>query len=113
MKSKELLQRARLSVMDGWCQGSYYEDANGNPCGRVHAARHCAMGALIQASVGYGDTFATHSFSRAARMLQDQVTRLEGNGLVNVQQWNDEPGRTKQEVVELYNKALAACEDES
>lgn len=113
MKAKGLLQRARLNVMDGWCQHVYYKDALGRPCGMGQASCYCAMGALVQASCGYGDTFATHSFSRAARMLQDQVTKLEGNGLVNVQQWNDEPGRTKQEVVELYNKALAACEDES
>lgn len=74
--SKTLLRAAELLERDGWCQGAYFD---GNSA--------CTIGALMDAAADIQDRNA------AIYRLKDA---LDGWNIFN---WNDAPGRTKEEVV--------------
>lgn len=81
---------ADLIEENGWCQG-WSEDSLG---------RHCTLGAV--AAVGKPEP---------AEVITNAVEHLRrATGVVGVASWNDEDGRTKEEVVETLRKAAALAE---
>lgn len=71
----------------GWCQGTI----------KV-GVRVCAMGALSE-SIG----------DRNHVIAQDAVNRLTARVGTYVAQWNDDPGRTKEEVIAALRAAALAA----
>lgn len=70
---------ADLLERDGWCQGEY-EDGEG---------RRCAAGAISCVTTGDDDAYA----------LARGALRAATNGRIAI--WNDDPARTKAEVIGL------------
>lgn len=86
MTTLEHLQTAaRLLVMGGFCRGTYSNEAG----------QHCILGAVRAVAPEY---FVVPA---AVYTLTDAL------GSHNLANWNDTPGRTKDEVLELFNYAIA------
>ena len=91
MKAWQLLKEK------GWCRGTYARNGNGTP---VHwtsefAVSFCAIGAITKVS---------RSGTRAS-FKQNVVELLLPKGQRNLGAWNDDPKRTKAEVIALLKKA--------
>lgn len=99
---KETLTAARWILENvGWCQGSYYKDKNGSNVGL--AARHnpenvacaCALGSIYL--VENDEPFA----------IDKAITTLaDASKIGSIADFNDDPGRTKQEVLDLFDRAI-------
>jgi hypothetical protein len=93
MTPRDCLIRARMLIeAKGWCQGKLQDPTTG---------AFCIAGAIMCASARFAslqtqmDT--TDLFSRIA---------IGGAG---IPRWNDAPGRTVTEVLEAFDRAIAAC----
>ena len=84
------LMRGRSRIERGWCQGKM-----ASPTGV------CAIGALSGAVV-YG-----HEAERAVKILNLAIGEGSSQSWHDVIRWNDAPGRTKEEVLDLYDRAIA------
>lgn len=106
MKAKTIKQvlKAGKWILDnvGWCQYSYYTDKSGvrhwdteagATSGDVGCA--CALGCIYMVDVENPDLR-----SDAASFLE----KLVGTG--NLATWNDQPGRTKEEVSKLFARGI-------
>ncbi len=89
----DVLRAGRAAIVrDGWRQGPGYFVYPAPP-------GHCALQALVIAN-------ASLSEDRQAA----QAALLDANGRSDIIRWNDTPGRTVDEVLALYDKAIAAEE---
>lgn len=90
----KLLNKAKHLIENvGWHQGCFSTvDSNGNVCG------YCVMGALRQARDENDDLFM--EYSAAYHYIMD---RLGVNTRVEIYQYNDDQGRTKEEVLALFD----------
>lgn len=118
---REVLVAARdkIAKPNGWIQDHYAADANGRVCPETapEAACFCADGALYAASNVWNlindDYFNTMEVVRdAADALYIAIygttpTDSRHGGII---QWNDAKGRTQEEVVAVFDKAIAAQE---
>ena len=87
------LRAARGHLVEfGWQQGK--QGGHGEPC--------CAMGA-ITAAVTSGDVYHGARDALAAQLVVETGKRW-------IADWNDAPGRTFAEVLDLLDKAIAAEE---
>lgn len=111
MTTSDYLKAARQELLTrGWCQG----DTENPVTGEV-----CVMGAMAKAwlSARPGPfVFRDDSACRpAAKILRDLVPPIPSKAL-NMQKlnpvawWNDEPGRTPEEVLALFDAAIALAE---
>lgn len=84
----EKLKAARALIERGWCQGEYAKDADGEAVGvrEPRAVAWCVRGACYAANV-------------SALPLYDVQRDLTN--------WNDHPGRTQAEVLNLFDEAIA------
>lgn len=81
----------QMIVNHGWCQKRFCDDQG----------RMCVAGALIRGRVGATDYVYMMSrgfFAKATYTFYD-ITR-----------WNDAPGRTKEEVLKAFDRAIALAE---
>lgn len=109
MKTSEFLQASRDRVEAGWCQ-NHYEDFRGNVC---------TSGAMkVQARADSGSFYA-HLQGRIvlASKIEEEYpegiwTQIApcGEG-VSIPIWNDMEGRTKQEVLNMYDKAILTLQE--
>lgn len=83
-------------IRQGWTQGSYAKTGDNMKCDSFspEAAKWCIIGA-ISACPRYG--YGYGSIDKLAAILPDTVE--------SVASWNDAPGRTQAEVIELLEKA--------
>ncbi len=95
----EVLRKARAVEEQGWTQGAIARnvDAEMVDPDDDDAVCWCAMGALI---------VAEPNFDRLLDALY--VLRSSTNGYVDL--FNDAPGRTQQEVIAAFDRAIAAEE---
>ena len=109
MTTVEVLRKAKQAVIElGWQQGQYRKTETEGPC--------CALGACLVAvgaklRRGYSgideysaDPETMEAFVRARRLLEKAV------GGVVVWKWNDTPGRTQDEVLAAFDRAIALAE---
>lgn len=100
MNTLDVLKAARQKIMAGWCQGDFARDVHGNtvPSTSPRACCWCAEGALyvVASYPGACDARIT------ARKLLEKLT---GAGMLNM--WNDSPLRTREEVINLFDRAIA------
>lgn len=85
-----LREAARLIRDKGWCQGVYRDDAG----------RHCAVGALCEAT-GDGGLDLARSY------LWQRIRTT------SIADWNDRPGRTEQDVIAAFESAAALADDDT
>ena len=95
----EVLVRARANVKKGWCQESSAKDTYGFSVAywQPEACFWCIMGAIWKAC---GSIDAIHG-EKAEAVIRDILDEKY------ISQWNDKPGRTKQEVLDLFDKAIS------
>jgi hypothetical protein len=90
-----VLREAKELVVRRWF-GAEFQPLP-NPREVVHA--HCVFTAIVAAGGGMGETYkgAERALERTAGMSFEDIIR-----------WNNAPGRTHAEVVDLFDRALAA-----
>lgn len=103
MKTVTILKRARAKIVKGWCQGHSAIDSRGNLClaETSAAVSWCAVGAIFAVSKN------DWKYEEAAR---DVLEKALGKGQSEIANWNDEPKRTKKQVLALYDKAIRHLE---
>ena len=105
MTPAELLRLARDRVTRGWCQRAIARLMTGEACPAESrdALSWCAVGALVAVSSPvevHNDAF--HRLRHAIGLRGDQA----------IGAWNDAPERRQQDVVDAYDRALAAIPQE-
>jgi hypothetical protein len=92
------LREARVCVAGRWIQGTYADD-----CGGV-----CIYGALQKAVLGEPDDdwTANEELTAAESLLADAI----GTDRLLLSYWNDQPERTKAEVLAAFDKAIELAE---
>lgn len=93
----ELLREARARVAKRWIQDQYSVATR-------EGWAYCMVGA-----VGPGFDAAT----TATRLLLPHLPHEPGRRFDSVEAWNDTLGRTKEEVLAVYDKAIAVIEETS
>lgn len=81
-------EAAELIRKDGWAQGWFYRPGRG----------HCVFGAIQAVTNGNPDQRSPRSDALVGR-LEDVI----GCGL-GIEEWNDEPGRTVEDVINLLEQ---------
>jgi hypothetical protein len=77
------LQKARALVARGWTQGKFRERRSGRTC-------YCPLGAILRAG------------------LPTSVFDMGPVPHENIVAWNDDPSRTKAEVLAMFDNSIAA-----
>ena len=97
----ETLKKARSTIAWGWCQGCEARDIDGNETwiGSPTACRFCLTGAIIKANPNNGTRADCH-----------YVLRKAGDIKTHLVSWNDKPGRTAFDVLELFDTAIEGLE---
>lgn len=103
MDTREVLIAARALIAKGWTQGYLARDERGlvtRPSGD-EAVCWCCIGAL--------------SAVAKCGPIWSAVDALSGavGGAGQIARWNDAPKRTQAEVLEAFDRAIAACEAQS
>ena len=83
------LRRARTLIASGWTQHTY----------RSLTGCYCAMGAMLQADI-------QENGFRISRCRSRRTDTPAGKLI----EWNDRPGRTKREVLAMFDNSIAALE---
>lgn len=88
---RETLIKAKQRIVKGFCKHSFARRFDGTPCSNSDpdAASFCIIGSLIGSGVN-----ETINFLRSL------------SGSDSLTSWNDAPGRTQDEVLELLDKAI-------
>ena len=99
-EAEYLLWRARAKIEQGWCQGASAQTSEGKPtmAGSCDASRWCMSGALEAATRVLDSDEAA---KRAHAALRWSIQRN------NLEVWNDVEGRTRADVLNAYNRAIA------
>jgi hypothetical protein len=102
MDAVDVLMEARAYIEKGWCQGAAAKDEFGQSVEweqRLNgiARSWCALGAITD---GAGLRLQSPELRDAEHLLQ----RVVGDGWIAV--WNDSPGRTQEEVLEAFDRAI-------
>jgi hypothetical protein len=97
---KEALQRAADHIETvGWTQRQAFDRSDDRP---LDACPACALGALDLAC------FAPNYREGSLEAYREGVQLLrDATGAIAIPEWNDAPGRTKEEVVAAFRKAAS------
>jgi hypothetical protein len=120
MNTTEILKAGRAKIEQGWSQGANTRDEDGNaPVANwlgiltKPPVRWCTYGAVVDID-GHGDVFRRttsghdkcHELLPALGLLK---MAIYGEALApyRISAWNDEPNRTKEDVLAAYDRAIA------
>ena len=104
MTNKEILTKARGLIEKGWTKNTFARNPNGNPvfAKDPSACKWCASGA-IWAVTGPED-------NHRRRELWELLDSLVDSDLAPT--YNDAPTTTQADILTLYDKAIARCEND-
>src|SRR5215472_16812630 len=101
--TKEVLVAAKWMLENvGWTQRKFARNKMGNSCALddyEQVACYCAAGAIFAVKS------ESEIFINQARIALRGA--MDAGSLVT---WNDEPGRTREQVLEAFQKAIDSCE---
>lgn len=102
-RSRSIAVAARAALARGWIQGHQAHDANGNLCNPSddRATSFCIIGAIER-----GRSELVEPYPSCTRILECLWRRIYTSPVV----WNDEPGRTKEEVLATFDAVIADLE---
>lgn len=89
----------------GWTQGCYAHDKNGNitsACSET-ATRFCMYGALCRATYNLSENRFDTVYMSPEYEKFEEITNTK-IGYPNIVPWNDYPGRTKKEAINLLKE---------
>ena len=101
---RNIYEHARTLIEYGWCQNDYAQDEAGKPL-YVHsppAPRYWSLGGALYQSVhlaGAGRFYA---------VLESNLVQLLPESGLGLEEYNDLPTTTKEHVITLLNRAIAA-----
>jgi hypothetical protein len=103
--ASEILRRGRHLIRQGWCQRADARDAGGK---EVLPWSDAARSWSILGSVVGSDGVARGAFGAMPIVeLGEAIVALgEAAGTDSLEAWNDDPGRTQDDVVALFDHAL-------
>lgn len=106
------LERAKKHIERGWCQKAYAVDAHGAPTlNHFPEARcWCAVGALRRACSEFG--LDALDSTPAIKQLAQHIESEEVSDTDAVLEWNDVEGRTQQEVLDLFDRAIQRLKEQ-
>ena len=124
--AKDILETAKALIEEnGWTQGYYARNAANDkiPSWKQEAVCFCTVGALIRACGELRDHIYHSEETKELSLYEKQVlldalevhTSLardylfKGVGEPHTPTWNDDPTRTKQDVLDAYDRAIALC----
>ena len=109
MKTLDILRAARVLIERALTQGYFAHDADGEECGSLSesAVCWCAIGAAIRADPPASSFAAERALWMA---LPEEFRSASEDPADDVAEFNDTPGRAKEEVLALYDRAIAAQE---
>lgn len=99
MTPKEVLIQAKnLIKNEGWCQGSFAKSADGGKVASrdLLAKSYCAVGALN----------AWGGLNREDNLIRSDARAFLERLVGVITTWNDQPGRTKEEVLQKFQEAI-------
>jgi len=125
--AKDILVTAKSLLEEkGWTQGYYARDIYNDRLApwKQEAVCFCTVGALIRVSgelrfqIAHGNETKNLSLFEKQELLDaiDVQTSLardylfKGVGAVHTPTWNDDPTRTKQDVLDAYDRGIALCQ---
>ena len=130
----EILQSARALLDRGWTTKTLARSANAIACqfGSPHATHFCLVGALRRSAQGLSLLSTDPGLPCCQSPLQPHVTDLyratierltlnlgiphepipEEDHCISLTRWNDMPGRTQAEVLDLIDRALLSLRPE-
>jgi hypothetical protein len=102
-RSRSIAIAARAALARGWVQGCQAHDANGNFCDPSddRAVSFCIIGAIER-----GRSELVEGYSPCAQILERFWKKVCTSPVI----WNDEPGRTKEEVLATFDAVIADFE---
>lgn len=110
----EYLKTAKQLLIDkGWIKGDYARDADGNrvPAVSSSATCYCILGALKAASHSVDDHTGAMAPLRCSIVNAINGMRKTNFGAdYGIHPWNDDPARTKEEVLAVFDAAIATEE---
>lgn len=106
----DILERAKGYVERGWCQGSSATNEQGEVVNPFHpsACCWCAQGAVNAAAF----EFRLESWFESAVTSLRKELRILGVENPSIPRWNDDPFRTKQEVLDLFDRAIQRLKEQ-
>lgn len=93
-----LLKAAEIVRERGLCQGQMVDKQQ----------RVCAMGAMSIAMSGLCDHRWMNLYIMATNAVIEELARRKQINLGGIPDWNDQPGRTKEEVIDVLTAAAKA-----
>jgi hypothetical protein len=97
-KVSELLTAAKAEIQkNGWCQGQYTDNKG----------QHCILGATMSQILDNNSVYWD-----AVKALQGSLGTSGTSGFNDVVVWNDDPSRTVDEVIALFDKAIERAKRE-
>jgi hypothetical protein len=111
------LREAQKLIERGWCQGVSARTHYERPCHVMskQAIEHCATGAAAAASWDSPELAFAEMMDALTDALEDlwEITPHDQykpwHKVEAVKAWNDEKGRSKNEVLRLYARAIEMC----
>lgn len=101
MDARDILTRAQERIRGHWYQGYYSDDSSNNDGSNV-----CMMGAINWAATGKPQ-MDHMGFAVKMERIKAIAALEEVIGDSVVARWNDQKGRTEEEVLEAFDKAKA------
>jgi hypothetical protein len=112
--TKEIIKLARELVAQGWTQKAWARDAAGNGVSTFNdkAVSFCAIGAICAASERLYPESPPMMYQEARIALHNAVYDItKDGGHYSVMEYNDAKGRTREEMVALFDYALTKIPD--
>lgn len=103
-KQRQALAAAIAMVKEGWTQGAYTRNSDGNPCppSSPHVRRVDLAQAVAVAAVDYG-----LEEEELRDLVTAQLARPYNRDLLfGLEHWNDQPWRTRTEVVLVLERTM-------
>lgn len=111
-KVLEAARNVKARLEQGWCQSAFARTAAGESCGErsQDACSWCISGAMsLELNIAAPTEYNLYLTLRGA--LNEAIAGETGRHDVSVTRYNDWPGRTKEEVLSLVDRAIAKLEN--
>lgn len=106
---------ARTRIEKGWCQKRFARDSNGEGVGAhsPKACSWCTTGAVYVVTTSTLDVFyALNALTETLNVSGRTLRGMRPDAMYySLGVWNDKEGRTKEEVLALFDKAIKTEED--
>lgn len=112
MNSKQILIRVREIINAGWCRNKWSADEHGNfvSVEDRRACQFCIRGALVKTEMESYPKSTPESIA-----VFDQAKKAIGKmipGGIGITPWQDNPKRTKEEVLAVIDMAIASVKEQ-